>query len=72
MHPLVVKDAKMLCKHLLAEIAFDIIRAGDHFHDIHESSVPERKIIEQAFQPYLQHLPGYEELIDVVFQDPFS
>ena len=72
MHPIVISDPRELCKHVLDEIAFDIIKKGEKFHDIQESSPLEEKLIREAYYPYMKHLPEYSELIEEVFIDPFE
>lgn len=70
--PMVMKNARMLCFYMLNEIALEVISSGPKFHDIHESSELERENIEAVFRPYLEQLPGYEDLIEDVFKDPFA
>ena len=72
MHPIVISDPRELCKHVLDEIAFDIIKKGEKFHDIQESSPLEEKLIREAYYPYMKYLPEYSELIVEVFIDSFE
>ena len=72
MHPKIIIDASQLCFYLLTEIAFDVIKTQDHFHDIHLSSASERELIKTVYLPYMQQLPEYTYLIEEVFADPFE
>ena len=69
-HPRIIVDARELCGFLLREIAFDVIKTQDHFHDLHETSEQERNCIKKIYSPYMQQLPEYSDLIEEVFVDP--
>ena len=70
MHPRIISDARELCVFLLREIAFDVIKTQEHFHDLHETSEQERKRIKKKYSPYMQQLPEYMNLIEEVFVAP--
>ena len=59
MHPEVIYTAERLCNHLLYEIACDVLESRGHCHDIYTSSPLEKKLILDAYLPYMTQLPEY-------------
>lgn len=70
MQPEVLQDAATLCRHLLYEIASDVIQENGEFQDFHLIAPHIQEKVKQRINPYISQIPEYAYLIDTLFEIP--
>lgn len=70
MQPEVIYTAERLCDQLLYEIACDVLESRGYCHDIYTSTPLEKKLILEAYHPYMSQLPEYSYMLEMHFADP--
>lgn len=70
MQPEILQDATTLCRHLLFEIASDVIQENGEFQDFHLIASHIQKKVKQRVAPYMSQIPEYEYLVDKLFEIP--
>ena len=70
--PVFMQNGALLCEFLLAELAYEVLAEIDpeREHDIYEANTKERIVIKAAFEPYLEKLPEYRYLVEVLYKHP--
>lgn len=70
MQPEVIDTAERLCDQLLYEIACDVLESRGQSHDIFASTPLEKKLILEAYHPYMSQLPEYSHMLEMHFTNP--
>lgn len=70
MQPEILQDAATLCRHLLYEIASDVIQENGEFQDFHLIAPHIQEKVKQRVNPYISKIPEYEYLVDRLFEIP--